>query len=184
MNEHLLGARRSDVDARRRRVLAVLDKVAGHAEVPPPSLRSRVVPVCTAPSSTVTPSSSRRWPPPGRSGPPGSWGPLHAADRVTSASLKVDLANERATTARLPAELEMCRRRLAEELGRTVAADLTGSGLVDWQAIAAELQTEKPANRSESAAPRDRRRPAAQPGTSPASSTTRSSSDADTTHPD
>jgi hypothetical protein len=70
-------------------------------------------------------------------------GTLHAADAVTSTSLRADLANERATTGRLRQELEVCRRRLAEEFGRGVAVEVTGTGLTDWQAVASDSQSEK-----------------------------------------
>ena len=68
-------------------------------------------------------------------------GRLHAADLVTSASLKADLENEKATSRRIRSDLQACRSRLSEVMGSAVAADVLGSD-TDWQAQAAELREE------------------------------------------
>jgi hypothetical protein len=61
---------------------------------------------------------------------------------VTSASLAADLANERATSARLRHDLDVCQRRVAEQLDHAVAASIDATPVTDWQALAGELKDE------------------------------------------
>lgn len=51
-------------------------------------------------------------------------GPIAAAARVTTASLRADLANLKATNHRLNTDLTGLRRRLGQSLGRDALADL------------------------------------------------------------
>jgi hypothetical protein len=69
-------------------------------------------------------------------------GRLHAADAVTSASLKAELENEKATSRRLRSDLHACRTRLGEVLGTAIAAEIIGDITTDWKARAGELLEE------------------------------------------
>ncbi len=54
-------------------------------------------------------------------------GSMTAAARVSGASLRADLANANATNHRLATELANLRRRLGQQLGQEVLADLAGT---------------------------------------------------------
>ena len=142
MNDNLLASRRADVDARTRRVRAVLDQVATHAETSltvveiarraqvhksfihrHPELKAAVDAARAVRTQTIV-------------------GRLHAADAVTSASLKADLENEKATSRRLRSELQACRTRLGELLGSAIAAEIVGDSTTEWKARAGELLEE------------------------------------------
>lgn len=58
-------------------------------------------------------------------------GVITATARVTTSSLRADLANAKATNAVLAAELAGLRRRLGQLLGQEVLADMTTTGFVD-----------------------------------------------------
>lgn len=142
MTERLLEARRADVAARTGRVHAVLDEVAKHSEVPltvveiarragvhksfihrHPELKAALDAARAVRTQTII-------------------GRLQASDLVTSASLKADLENEKATSRRLRSDLQASRRRLGELIGAAVAADIIGDGTTDWKARAGELLDE------------------------------------------
>jgi hypothetical protein len=142
VSDQLVQARRADSAARRERVLAVITEVTGHTEVP-----LTVVEIARRAqvhrsflhrhdelTNALTAARARRT--------ASLVGTLHAANVVTSASLAADLANERATSARLRQDLDVCRRRVAEQLGHAVAASIDATPGIDWQAVASELQDE------------------------------------------
>ena len=54
-----------------------------------------------------------------------------ASARVSTASLRADLANTKATNLRLAAELAALRRRLGQVLGQEVLAELDGDRIAD-----------------------------------------------------
>ena len=54
-----------------------------------------------------------------------------ASARVSTSSLRADLANTKATNLRLAAELAALRRRLGQVLGQEVLADLDGEAITD-----------------------------------------------------
>ena len=58
-------------------------------------------------------------------------GALVASARVSTASLRADLANAKATNQRLAADLAALRRRLGQVLGQEVLADLDGEAITD-----------------------------------------------------
>lgn len=58
-------------------------------------------------------------------------GALVASARVSTASLRADLANTKATNQRLEGQLSALRRRLGQILGQDVLADLAADGTAD-----------------------------------------------------
>jgi hypothetical protein len=142
VNDHLLASRRADVDSRARRVRAVLDQVATHAETPltvveiarraqvhksfihrHPELKAAIDAARAVRTQTIV-------------------GRLQTADAVTSASLKAELENEKAISRRLRVELQACRARLGQFLGSAVADEITGGSNTAWQDRAGELLEE------------------------------------------
>lgn len=142
MNDHLLASRRADVDTRTQRVRAVLDQVATHAETSltvveiarlaqvhksfihrHPELKAAIDAARAVRTQTIV-------------------GRLHAADAVTSACLKADLENEKATSRRLRRDLQACQARFGELLGSAIAAEIVGDSTTDWKGRAGELLEE------------------------------------------
>lgn len=58
-------------------------------------------------------------------------GGVTAAARVTTASLRADLDNTKATNRRLEAELVVLRRKLGQLLGQDIPADIADQGTID-----------------------------------------------------
>lgn len=142
MTDQLLKTRRADVAARTMRVQRVLDEVSKHSEVPltvveiarragvhksfihrHPELKAALEAARAVRTQTIV-------------------GRLRSSDFVTSASLKADSENEKATSRRLRDDLQACRRRLGELMGTTMAVDIVGDGTIDWKARAGELLEE------------------------------------------